>query len=378
MRLRSDVPYATALSGGIDSSSVASVIAELNKQSGTEENFSAFIAHYPNSSQDEYHYARSLAQEKSIHAHVVKVTHKECIDVIDRTVYTTEDGYNLPTGPFLLYEQYRKAGVKISIDGHGADELFAGYIDYPRLIITPELFHMNLNTVSQCFHVLNGMGMSYHTIASYYMKKALKRLLLKKKAAPSSLFSIDQTPYSHVAPPEDIQHMDPICKKLYMDFHYWTLPAILKRFDLCAMAHGVEVRSPFMDWRIVVFAHSLQTRYKLRKGYTKYILRQAMRKIVPSQILNRKQKLGFTNPNQDWLRQKSFKNYILDHINSQDFLHSPFIPGDRVAQQITKAYQQEQMLTIEGLWPYVQMYRLIEMFKKDSEQVQMNSELLSV
>src|SRR5690606_1095090 len=89
-------------------------------------------------------------------------------------------------------------------------------------------------------------------------------------------------------------------RQLYLDFHYLKLPGILRNFDRCSMAHGVEVRMPFMDWRLVCFLTALPEASKVGGGWTKRILREAMKGILPESIRTRKLKIGFNSPLPEW------------------------------------------------------------------------------
>ena len=89
---------------------------------------------------------------------------------------------------------------------------------------------------------------------------------------------------------------DAVNRRLYLDFQYLTLPTILRNFDRCSMAHGVEIRAPFMDWRVVCGAFAMGAENKIRDGYSKFIIREALADITPDQIRYRPTKLGFVSP----------------------------------------------------------------------------------
>jgi asparagine synthase (glutamine-hydrolysing) len=95
---------------------------------------------------------------------------------------------------------------------------------------------------------------------------------------------------------------DHLGRALYDDFHNGVLPRILKNFDAMSMAHGVEVRTPFLDYRLVNFAFSLPSASKIDRGYTKLVLRGAMKGILPDEIRLARNKIGFTSPVADWFR----------------------------------------------------------------------------
>lgn len=357
LRMRSDVPIGAALSGGLDSSSIVSLLAEMDEKA---KSFCAFFAHYPDSIQDEWIYAKAVITEKRISSEVCSLRVEDAIEAIDDVLFATEDGYNMPTGPYLLYKQYANKGCRISIDGHGADELFGGYIEYPLQILSPTIKHFSLMGLTRASHALHGMGISYVEQLEKLFQKSLQKLRrVGHKATPSlvgeyALYDVPQVP-------KNISH-DPIQRGLYMDFHYMTLPAILKRFDACSMAHGVEVRSPFMDWRVVVFAHALESKWKIKNGYTKYLMRVTMKDVLPKTIHERKKKVGFTNPDAQWFAQPKGRERILDIIASQDFQESSIFDGKIIAKIVQDAYNAAQSKIVATMWPYVQTHRLQTVF----------------
>lgn len=359
LRMRSDVPLGAALSGGIDSSSVVSVMARKR----SSQKFCSFIAHYPNSEQDELPYARAVVEKYNIDCQIITSNMEKCLSSIDEVIYAAEDGVNLPTGPYLLYRSYKEHGIKISIDGHGADELFGGYIEYPMLSLSKRAAKLPLADWGRSLRVLNGM--SQRSPLSLALRKIFRR------TAPASLPEVIPFPgeYHAVCAVPEIDKLDPITQKLYMDFHHWTMPAILRRFDRCSMAHSVEVRSPFLDWRIVAFAHALPLKYKLGHGVNKYIVREMAREYLPRSIYRRKKKLGFTNPNADWFGQKKLKSYMLDASSSRAFLESRAFDGKQCKAMIEHACSINDVDALQRLWPFLQISRLQELLAGQREQV---------
>ena len=109
-----------------------------------------------------------------------------------------------------------------------------------------------------------------------------------------------------------------------------TLPWILDTYDKIPMAHNIEVRSPFLDWRIVEFCLSLPSNAKIGGGYTKRILRDAMKDIIPASIRLRHSKSGFSPPLANYLKNKSLQSYILDIVGSSNYLESALFNGPNV------------------------------------------------
>jgi asparagine synthase (glutamine-hydrolysing) len=136
------------------------------------------------------------------------------------------------------------------------------------------------------------------------------------------------------------------------------------------MSHGVEVRAPFMDWRLVCYVFALSTEVKIRDGFTKYILRQAMNGLVPESIRLRKNKLGFVSPLTDWV-QGSMKPFIFDAVNSRDFLQSDVWNGPVIRDSVEKAYSRNDFKTVKRAWDYIQAMRIMQLFKEWKQRCSM-------
>lgn len=235
IRQRSDVPLGTCLSGGVDSSAVASAMANLHRGKAADlarcpaDWRQAFVADFPGTVLNERTYADEVVQSTGAQPHYWVFDQQEAVQHVVDSVWSMEDVYGgLATPVWCLYRELRRAGVIVSLDGHGADELLGGYawyLDWP---------------MAQA----NG--------------------------------------------------------NLYRDFHSTLLPAILRNFDRCSMAHGVEVRMPFMDWRLVTYAHALPVESKFGAGYTKRVLRDAMQGLMPDRVRLRRFKIGFNSPMVEW------------------------------------------------------------------------------
>src|SRR5262249_1281901 len=126
-----------------------------------------------------------------------------------------------------------------------------------------------------------------------------------------------------------IDALGPVNACLYRDFHRTLLPTNLRDVDRCSMAHGVEVRMPFMDWRVVCFAFSLLEDSKIGGGFTKRVLREAMRGVMPEALRTRKLKIGFNSPLSDWFRGP-LRDWLWEQVNERDFLDSDLWDGRAV------------------------------------------------
>ena len=99
--------------------------------------------------------------------------------------------------------------------------------------------------------------------------------------------------------------MDPFNRQLYEIFHVSTLPTLLRNYDRYSMASGVEIRMPFLDWRLVCLTFSLPWESKVGNGYTKRLLRDALKGILPDEIRLRRDKIGWNAPFHEWARNEN-------------------------------------------------------------------------
>jgi asparagine synthetase B (glutamine-hydrolysing) len=150
---------------------------------------------------------------------------------------------------------------------------------------------------------------------------------------------------------------------LYEDFHHGTNARSLRNFDRMSMAHGVESRAPFMDWRLVCFAFSLPVDAKVGSGCTKRILREAMRGILPEGIRTRKSKLGFASPMPSWY-SKSLGPYVLDTLNSKQFLESDIWNGPAIQHFTEECFKNQDYINAVKSWKYIQAQILMKSFQE--------------
>jgi len=140
----------------------------------------------------------------------------------------------------------------------------------------------------------------------------------------------------------------------YRNFIEDKLPTILRNWDRASMSHGVEIRMPFMDYRLVEFIFSLDGSHKINKHYTKSILREAASGLIPEDIRLRRNKIGINAPMVEWFNG-SFNNFILDITRSKNFVESNIWNGRLVGSKIeklcsTKSWTQSDC---NQFWPYI-------------------------
>lgn len=358
LRMRSDVPIGTALSGGLDSSAVFGAIAKSSSESGNERSNKswqhAFAASFPNTPLDELVWAEKVADFCDTRITPVVIKPEERLDSFYDDVYRFEELYITPHIPFVAtYGAMKKAGVSVTLDGHGADELFGGYsFDYLH-IIHDELWHPRrvwqvINTYydSQIKDEIQfgSLPPRWLFFLKQYAKNLAKNLLRRHNSHPDSKHP-------------NWSKLDYFTQKLYISFHQTVLPTLLRNYDRYSMTNGVEIRMPFLDHRIVCYAFSLSWQAKIRGGYTKAIVRDAVADLIPKEVAYRKTKIGFNAPMVNWF-QGSLKTFFLNLINEENFEESQIIKGKAVKAEILKVINNQDTTfhQAEHAWQMIAPY----------------------
>ena len=154
---------------------------------------------------------------------------------------------------------------------------------------------------------------------------------------------------------QSIPHgLDALAAGLYSQFSQTFLPTILQQYDRCSMAHGVECRMPFLDHRLVEFIFSLPAENLVGSGFTKRVLRQAMRGIVPEATCSNKVKIGFNAPIVEWF-QGPLRTIMLDTMQNTDFQQSPYFDGASLKMKFERWLQTPSWDEAWGFWPPVHL-----------------------
>jgi asparagine synthase (glutamine-hydrolysing) len=331
IRMRSDVTMGTALSGGLDSSATISAMAHLSKGQidyGKKDWQHAFVASFPGTPLDESKYARMVTDHIGIKPNFIDINPLKYWENLDDHLYMFEELYITSPIPMLMtYGAVKEYGTSVTIDGHGADELFSGYSHILDALIDAGT---NINKVQDILNTYKS------TIADFSQTKELNNIQIYfgyffKKAVKKIL---GKSPLSLDAKHPNFQKLDNFSKELYVIFHETILPTLLRNYDRYSMANGVEIRMPFMDHRIVSFVHSLPFSSKFEGGYTKKLIRDAMNPYMPEEITWRKSKIGFNSPIVDWM-QGDLKEWFLDTVHDKAFLECSLIDNPISIQKKT-------------------------------------------
>jgi asparagine synthase (glutamine-hydrolysing) len=367
LRMRSDVPIGTALSGGLDSSATISTIAHIARhRSGSRQNSDwqhAFVAAFPGTPLDETHYAKMVTDHLGIDATFLEIDPLKAIDNLNEYFYLFEDLYISSPIPFMLtYNSVKKHGIKVTIDGHGADECWGGYsFDFITALSDAKFNIAQIKSILSAYYDTYPESAQYNRLPpklQFWLKRQLIRIA-KKILGKKPAYSADASHSQH-------RQLDHLTRQLYFSTHETILPTLLRNYDRYSMANGVEIRMPFMDHRLVSFAFSLPWTAKIRNGFSKAIIRDAVADLMPKEVAYRKTKIGFHSPMTDWMRGP-LKQFFMDTIHSRSFINSDLIDPKAVADQIHKVFEDTSASFRDGenVWTILSPYLWEQaMFKK--------------
>ncbi len=352
LRLRADVPVGVSLSGGIDSSSIVTSLINDFKLS----ELNTFSAVYgKNETTDESEFIdefRTMVKNM----HYTSPDSNSFYDDFENFI----DAHNEPvpdTGPYVQFKVMELANkhVTVTLDGQGADEQLAGYhyffgSYYIELIkqfkiakFIKENFqyfkkHKSINSLKYFAYYLLPAGIqnSINNEVSPSIKKEFFKANKGKQEVNKMLYN-----------PKNLK------ESLLQHFEY-KLEHLLRWEDLNAMHFSIESRVPFLDHRLVEATLSTPSNQKISDGETKYILREALKDILPDKITQRKDKKGFSNPRDKWFRTEKFKNYIFELINSDSFKNRGYFDSI-IANEQYKKHLEGTIDVSREIWKWINL-----------------------
>ena len=310
IRLEGSAPIAATVSGGMDSSSVVAIVTALQSSTNASSSTNAdqwrgvFTATAKGTPHDELKYALSVCDSLGVDVEIVDVLSRCRAEDIDDYLYLTEGlGLNHLTG-WYLYQAMRGSGATVSIDGHGADEMMVGeHLDVYRVIQLEGSWLRHPRRTLELARIAHSISVGN----PYVHKNSSRQILLKLGllTTPPLRNVVRRLPgrgndfpkISHET--EDAARVWDMARDL-PPLQRWSFFEMVynnqfyrERFDLLGMSNQINIRYPFLDWRVACFTLSLPPQSVLGRGYTKRILRDAMRNDLPSDVVQRKNKLRF-------------------------------------------------------------------------------------
>ena len=343
LRLRSDVPIGTCLSGGLDSSSIVCVLSNMIDTSKQK----TFSSCFEDKRFDEREYIEEVVKATNVTPFYTFPDINELYPKIEKIVWHHDEPFDSTSifAQWSVMELAKKNDITVLLDGQGSDEILAGYIPYKWYLILDSFNNKNLiHLIKNSFGLFKSVkGYKEYTNLSYY--KIIKRLVASKFISKEKI----KSNRAYYLKDEFIEKykgelkLNQIGKfnsklenKLYNDVYYSSLPRLLQYEDRDSMAFSLESRVPFLDFRFVEFIFSLPVSNKIKDDWTKYILRKSMKGILPEKIRCRKDKMGFVTPQDMWLKEIEVK--VRDTFNSKEFIDRPYIDPKGVIELLNKYY----------------------------------------
>lgn len=298
LRMRSDVPVGSCLSGGIDSSSIVGIVAhEMGRQLKT------FSSCFDDPAVDEQIYIDAVNEHTGSHPVKVFPCLEECLEDLENLVYHQDE----PFASISIYAQWcvmreaRKSGVPVLLDGQGGDESMCGYRKFAFLYLKQLLRERRVGAlVANAWHLL---------------RRGDRRLLdfrSGQRYLPKWLRSRSFTIESFLCPEwkklvrpvwlERAQSLNTLREHQLADLKHWSLPILLRYEDRNSMAFSIESRVPFVDHRFVEHCLSLPEPFFFKHGKTKRLLTESVKDCLPELVRKRRTKMGFETPQSSWLK----------------------------------------------------------------------------
>ncbi len=316
-RLRSDVTLGTSLSGGLDSSSIVAIIRQL---STVNRQPASFTATFPGFDKDESLYSKAVADKFNLQQHTVTPTANDWADNWQKLMHHQEEPLQSSSvlTQFMVYQLAKEKGVTVLLDGQGADEILGGYKKYghwflQHLWLTDKAAFKNEKQLLEQNGFLETWGLKNYA-AAYFPNKVSKQLQQKAIKQQANQPYLNKDFYTKYANEDTLQK--PIVTSLEDILYYNTftsgLEELLRYADRNSMAHSREVRLPFLYHELVEFIFSLPSSYKIKNGFTKWILRKSMENKLPANIVWRTGKIGYEPPQQQWMQQPAIQQMIME------------------------------------------------------------------
>lgn len=370
LHMRSDVPIGVALSGGIDSSSIVMAIrmldgnADLNTFSYIDENYNL----------NEERWIDIVATQAGAISHKVRLQSGNLLDDLAKLIRVQGEPF-ISTSIYAQYKVFERAkteGIKVMLDGQGADEMFGGYTFYygSRMVSLfkrskiSELLELayNLNKrgklIKSLYHAQKYLapkfflGMVNYLYGTPYPKWMKKEWFLESAVQNKTIFERKYTKFA-------------LKDSLSESLHYRGLSTLLHYEDHNSMAHSVESRVPFLTPNLIELTNTFPEEFFIDKmGTTKSVLKAAMRGIVPDEILDRRDKLGFNTSEGDWLRGNEI-NLINSIIEDDELgMKIPFLKPKRV-QTLWQGFLNSKHNSSPQMWRIINLIMWSQIYEID-------------
>ena len=360
-RLKSDVPFGSFLSGGIDSSLVTAVAQRNHSQ-----RMKTFSIGFDHPKHDESQFARKVAQYLGTEHNEFRVTLDEAKALVPSLLDVYDEPFSDTSAfPTMIVSQLARKHVTMVLSGDGGDELFMGYGAYS--------WAERLQT-GWLAHAHNFVGTAAKMLGSRY--KRVGNLLCYNRNCDlrSHIFSQEQYLFSQSQVekmrgnshglefandmPTDLRTFTPAEQQAYFDLHYYLPDDLLVKVDRATMIHGLEARVPLLDYNIVEFALNVSPALKVKNGVQKHLLKQVLYDYIPANLFDRP-KWGFSIPLKDWL--KTDLAYLIDEYLSDELVHRHSAVPVKYVQQLKKQFRNgNNDYLYNRIWALIVLHKFLQ------------------
>lgn len=383
LRLQSDVPVGTCLSGGLDSSSIVCVINRLLNKGDVPnpavigKRQKTFSSCFENKRFDERNFIIEVVNQTGVDTHYIFPKGDELFEDIDRFMWCQDEPVNDASqyAQWCVMKLVRDCGVTVVLDGQGGDELLAGY----HLFFSSYFEDLartfqwrRLNKEAKYFSRNHGYRYSGWMVAMDMLKPFVpeavlgcRRWFLNRGGIDGSLECLNSDFVAVNRHKLDFpnRYQGQLSQHLYRFLVRDRLPSLLRYEDRNSMAFSVEARLPFLDYRLVEFIFGLPNEQKIRDGTTKIVLRNAMENIIPEKVRSRMDKMGFVTPQEVWFRTEC-ASQVNEILKSDSFRQRPYFKPDAVWKYY-KAFQKDVIGNSSFLWRCINLELWMRQFIDD-------------
>ncbi len=298
LRLRADVKVGSCLSGGLDSSSIVCLVNQELRAQGAHHLQETVSSCFEDPAFDERPYIEEVTRATEAVSHRIFPDLESMTSVIDKILYHQDEPFASTSifAQWCVFEKARAEKILVMLDGQGADEQLAGYHSYfGSFLIRLFLSFRWPSFLREAVWIRRRHGWSVRRIGGAIAGALIPASWLNwYRGSKARAGKGPGNPFVSARAAS-------VSERSMMEILHTSLPMLLHYEDRNSMAHSVEARVPFLDYRVVEFTACLPAAWKIRNGETKVVLRRAMEGILPEKLLNRQDKMGFVTPERKWM-----------------------------------------------------------------------------
>lgn len=354
IRMRSNVPVGVCLSGGLDSSSITSILTNILNF----KDIHTFSAIYEKGDRADESAFINLYKDSLQNMHFITPTFESLLNDLNQFINIHAEP--IPsTGPYAQYcvMKLAKNDVTVTLDGQGADEALGGYHYFYGFYFKDLLQSFKIvKLFTEIFYYLKAHKSLYGIKTFIYFlmpEKTKTKLRINERGYLDTDFVNDILKLGKSNITNNLYASKSLKEALLNHFEF-KLEHLLKWNDRNSMAFSIESRTPFLDYRLVEYTLSVNSDAIINKGYTKSILRESLKGILPEKIRVRTDKVGFATPQDEWFRTEQFQSLINDIINSESFHNRGFINSEKVKELYTQHLNKEINIA-KDIWKWVHL-----------------------